>query len=289
MKIFRYIHLSFRPVAARLLVTVLAAAWLAGCATTHQVKSIVAESNAALLAAELPEISFGGDPAASVALANPAAISQKIDDFIAAHPDQRVAASALRIRQAILLIVHGEYELARAAFADATELKTDRDQALKTLSEPIIWWWQHSQVAFLNEAQLTKSREHLDAFDRELPKLGASPDIRDLLAEMRARIGLKRVTSLQITDGTKKKEAFVDVLNQYGATFTAEDSAAIKRGNLRPQASAISPAEKRRLRALAVIEKAKPIAQSLRTGGQAVAVADLKSEAAGFGGLVLEP
>jgi hypothetical protein len=290
MKILERRRPAFRQAVACLLVIALAAL-CAGCATTRQVTSIVAESNAAMLAAQLPDVDFGGDPATTVKPPDPAAISRRIDDFIAAHPDQKVAAGALRVRQAILLIVHGKYELARAAFADATELKTDRDKALKALSEPLIWWWEHSQATALSESQLAEGLGHLDRFDQELPKLKESPDIHDLLAEMRARIGLKRVTSIQLADGTKKKDAFVDVLNRYGAIFTTNDIAAIKSGNLAPRSLAISAAEKRRLRALAVIEKAKQPARFLRTGGQAVTLTDLNSDPAvrGFGELVLGP
>ena len=291
MKTLELFRPTIRFAVARLGVVVLALALCAGCATTKQVQSIVAESNAALLAAQLPDVGFSGDPATAGKLPDPAAVSKKIDDFIAAHPDQKVAASALRVRQAMLLIVHGEYEMARAAFADATELKTDRDKALKALSEPIIWWWEHSQTAALNTAQLAQAREHLDAFDREIGKLNSSPDIRDVLAEMRARISLKRVAAIQLADGSKKKDAFVDTLNHYGAIFTTNDIAALKSGNLTPASPAISPSEKRCLRALAVIEKAKAPAQVLRNGSQAVTLGDLKADAAiqGFGQLVLGP
>lgn len=280
-----------RPAATRLLVTTLAAALFVSCASTNQVKSIVAESNAALLAAQFADVDLAGDASSAGNKPDWQTASRKIDEFIAAHPEQKVAASALRVRQAMLLIAHTQFALARSAFAEATELKTDRDKALKNLSEPIIWWWEHSQTAFLNQAQLSKGREHLDAFDQELPKLKDSPDIRDLLAEMRARIGLKRVASIQSTGGAEKKSAFVDVLNRYGATFTTNDVAAIKRGNLTPQSPAISAVEKRRLRALAVIEKAKQRAQALRTGGQAVVLEDLSADPAvrGLGELVLDP
>ena len=291
MKTSHSIHPALRRMASWCALAAVVVALGAGCATTGSVKSIVAESNAAILAAQLPDLELGGDPATAGKLPDAASVSHKIDEFIAAHPDQKVAASALRVRQAILLIVHGKYELARAAFADATELKTDRDKGLKALSEPIIWWWEHSQTVALNGAQLAKAQEHLDRFDQELPKLKASPDIHDLLAEMRARVGLKRVAALQLADGTKKKDALVDVLNHYGAIFTTNDVTAIKEGNLAPLASAISPVEKRRLRAISVIDKAREPARILRERGQPVTPADLNSDPAvqAFGALVLGP
>lgn len=289
MKTLQPLRFIARQASVWLLVPALAAGLCAGCATTQQVKSIVAESNAAMLAAQLPDVGLASDPAANVKLPDPAAVSKKIDDFIAAHPDQKVAASALRVRQAILLIVHGKYELARAAFAEATDLKTDRDKALKAVSESIIWWWQHSAVDQWTSPVRAEARQHLAKLDGEIAKVQQSPDIRDYLAETRARLGLQLAKKLQIAEG--KRDVFMDTLNHYGAIFTPDDVTALRDGNLSPQSLAISVAEKRRLRALAVIETAKEPAQVLRTGGHAVTVADLKPDDGiqGLGRLVLGP
>src|SRR5438128_2365112 len=100
MKILQLVRPALRPSAARLLATVLAVALLcAGCASTKQVKSIVAESNAALLAAQIADVGLAGDPSSVSNKPDWQAASSKIDEFIAGHPDQDVAASALRVRQ----------------------------------------------------------------------------------------------------------------------------------------------------------------------------------------------
>lgn len=255
-----------------------------GCATRRQVQTIVAESNAALLVAQLPDVELAGVPGANRP-PDPAAISKKIDDFIEAHPDQKVANSALRVRQGILLIVYEKYELARSAFADATELKTDRDKALKSNSETIIWWWQHAGLDNWNEPVRNDAAQLLPSLDKEIAKVNGSPEIRDYLAELRARMAFQLARNLQVSQG--KRDVFIVAMNRYGATLTTNDIAAIKSNNLAPKASAISPDEKRRLRALGIIEKAKVPAEGLRVGGQAVNVSDLDPLARGFGELVL--
>jgi hypothetical protein len=248
----------------------------ASCATRGQVQSIVAESNAAILASQIAGATLDVDSVGATNRSDWQGASRQIDEFIAAHPDQEVAAGALRIRQAILLLANGQFELARSAFNEASHLKTDRDRALKALSEPIIWWWQHSQASALNESQRNTARQYLDAFDAEIARLEDSPDIRDLLAELRIRIALKRVAALQLSQG--KRDAFLDALNHYGIIFSPDDIAALAGGNLHSQSPAISTAEKRRLRALAVIQRARELAAVFQNSNQPVTSTELQPD-----------
>ena len=87
----------------------------------------------------------------------------------------------------------------------------------------------------------------------------ASPDIRDFLAEMRAYIGLKLASEEQ---GEAKRATFIDTLNRYSEIFTPEDLDALAQGNVRPASAAATTPERRRLRALAVIAKAKRMTSS---------------------------
>ena len=224
-----------------------------GCATQRQTTDVVTESNAALLTQLQP------DGAGSGGTADWQSTSSKIDALIAAHPDQRVTNGALRVRQGVLLLANRQYNLAEAAFNAATDLKTDRDKALKALSPWLVWWYQHSADPTLNPLQRDKAREALSAFDTEIATLRASPDIRDFLAEMRACIGLKLASEEQ---GEAKRATFIDTLNRYSEIFTSEDLDELAQGNLRPGSSAVTIAERRRLRAQAVIAKAKRMAGS---------------------------
>ena len=223
-----------------------------GCATGGT-RGTVTESNAALLAQLQPDGASGGGTV------DWQSASSKIDALIAAHPDQRVTNGALRVRQGVLLLAYRQYDLAQAAFSAATDLKTDRDKALKALSPWLAWWYQHSADPTLNRLQRDKAREALNVFDDQITKVRASPDIRDFLAEMRAYIGLKLASEEQ---GDAKRATFVDTLNRYSEIFTPEDLEALAQGNLRPGSSAVTITDRRRIRALAVIAKAKQMARS---------------------------
>lgn len=242
-------------------VTALAAAVLLvdGCATQSQVKDIVAESNAAILAAGVPDVQLQADGSSGGGTRDWQSASHKIDAFIAANPDQRTTIGALRVRQGVLLLANRQYDLAQAAFNAATDLKTDRDKALKALSPWLVWWYQHSADATFNPRQRDKAREALSAFDDQITKVRASPDIRDFLAEMRAYIGLKLASEEQ---GDTKRATFIDTLNRYSEIFTSEDLDALAQGNLKPASNAVTVTERRRLRAQAVIAKAKRMASS---------------------------
>ena len=229
-----------------------------GCATQRQAQQVVAETNAALLAAGVPDVQLQPDGRGGGA-DDWQNSSRKIDAYIAAHPDERVTIGALRVRQGVLLLANRQYDLAQAAFNAATDLKTDRDKALKALSPWLGWWYQHSADPTLNPLQRGKAGEALTAFDAQIAKVRGSPDIRDFLAEMRTYIGLKLASEEQ---GETKRATFVDSLNRYSEIFTPEDLDALAQGNLKPSSSAVTVTERRRLRALAVIEKAKRMAGS---------------------------
>lgn len=76
---------------------------------------------------------------------------------------------------------------------------------------------------------------------------------------MRAYIGLKLASQEQ---GNDKRATFIDTLNRYSEIFTAEDLKALAQGNLKPGSSAVTTTERRRIRVLAVIAKAKRMTQS---------------------------
>ena len=245
---------------------------LDGCATQRKTEDIVSETNAALLAAGVSDVQLQPDGARSGGTVDWQSASRKIDALIAAHPDQRVTNGALRVRQGVLLLTYRQYDLAQAAFNAATDLKTDRDKALKALSPFLVWWYQHSADATFNPRQREKAREALTAFDDQITKVRASPDIRDFLAEMRAYIGLKLASEEQ---GDVKRATFVDTLNRYSEIFTPADLDALAQDNLRSDRSTAATTDRRRIRALAVIAKAKRMTQSGSLAG--LTISDLKN------------
>jgi hypothetical protein len=251
-----------------LFATLLLAAVLAGpsgCVTQRQVADIVSQSNASLLAAQ---VGADGQVDANPGAANPGAdvASKKIDAFIASHPEQKTAASALRIRQAVLFLGQGNYNLAEAAFnaASLNDLKTDRDRALKELQLHLVWWYRTSRSAqgrVLTGLESDEADRAMAAFAEQVQKRKDSPEIRDLLAEMRAWIGLKLAEAAP--DRANLKRRLEAAIQGYAGIFSAEDLPALDRPESELQEKAIGVEARRQLRAKAVLAKARELAATL--------------------------
>ncbi|HEX5220209.1 MAG TPA: hypothetical protein VFZ59_11630 [Verrucomicrobiae bacterium] len=215
---------TFSLVFARVVAVLLAGA-LSGCVTYRQVQQIVADSNATILAHQL-----GGDVDLLVTADGTDGKNEfdgaaaQIEAFIAAHPEQKTTAAALRIRQAMLFLTAGKPELARAAFnaADTNLLFTARDQTLAAMSASLVWWFSAApkDVQWSNRDRDTNAVVALNNFRNLQTHLTSSlkdhPEnegIRDYVAETRAWIGLKKATSHG--DAAKARVVFEDAITFY--------------------------------------------------------------------------
>ncbi|HYG25240.1 MAG TPA: hypothetical protein VEH04_20920 [Verrucomicrobiae bacterium] len=226
-----------------------------GCATRKQVADIVAHSNAAMLGGHvgLPDPRAGAPATWQTETA-------RIDNFIAAHPGQPAIAAALRVRQALLFLSHGQFSLAKGTFNEVAEsdLHTDRDKALKRCQQTLLWWFANSTNDTWSVRDQAASREALDALRLEQERLASSPEIRDYLAEMRAWIGL--ATARQATSPELARRALEDALNVYGETFGVDDFAALAAGTeTLPAAASFSADIRRQIRAREVLNAARAL------------------------------
>lgn len=245
-----------------------------GCVTQQQVRDIVAESNAALVTATImgadsagptfpPYAGLGKDPAKSED--EPWMVpSGRIDAFIEAHPDQKVAASALRVSQAMLLLAHEQYNLARAAFSmvEPQYLTTARDKALYNLHSHLIWWFRVSRAPTMSLSEFREADKALDALQLEIITLHESGGIRDYLAEMRAWIALS--SAHRITNKDRARAYLEDGINEYAKIFTAEDLNALKVATEPSDWNASTEVRRRRLRAKAVVDYARNVIKEQR-------------------------
>lgn len=215
----------------RLVVAILVAGLVTGCATKRQVERIVTESNAAILARQL-----GADSDSVLTVSGKGksteldAASARIDAFIAAHPDQPDTAAALRIRQGMLLLSLREPELAKAAFSQAnlTHLHTPRDRTLKSISTNLVWWFggassdqdgfdENDYSSATNAlANLSNWQSTLSAMAQEDPE---AEGIRDYVAETRAWIGLRYASALPARKADTARAAFVETVTNYVASL----------------------------------------------------------------------
>lgn len=231
---------------------------LAGCATQKEVARIVADSNAAMLAGQfgLPDAHPGGQKESWETA------SDRIEAFIAAHPDQPATTSPLRIRQATLLLSHGQFALAEAAFNDVKlgDLHSDRDKAIKRSQKTMLWWFANSTNDIWTSTDQTQAQNALDQLKGEQALLKGSVDIRDYLAELRAWIGLS--AAKQTTSEDTARTRIETTLNVYAGIFTPEDLVIIASGkeNL-PDPKAMGVDVRRRVRSRAVLRFARELNQ----------------------------
>jgi hypothetical protein len=267
-EMLKFPALSFRYFAAFAVMTVLA--WsIPGCATQQQVRDIVAESNAALVTATILGVGGGGaalppypgigtDPATSGE--EPwLAPCEKINAFIETHPDQKVAASTLRIRQGVLLLGYKQYNLARAAFdlVEPQYLITARDKTLYRVHPHLVWWFRMSEATSMSLEEYQEADRILEALQTEIDTLKESPGIRDYLAEMRVWIAL--FAAEKITNTARAKAYFEDGINHYAEIFTEEDLEALKQGSNPSEWDVSMDGARRRVRSRAVIKYAKAV------------------------------
>ncbi|MBI9076558.1 MAG: hypothetical protein JEZ02_14220 [Desulfatibacillum sp.] len=218
-------HKTFIAQRARVLVLValmvMAGALLvSGCVTEGKVRAIVDESNTLLISEQLlgPDFLLDGAPTEWQVTA------QKIDAFIATHPDQEATNGALRIRQAMLYLKEKQFNLALAAFktVDPKPL-SPRDQALCAVGDTLVWWYKDREGVYWDNIE----GKRLKTFDDQISILTKSPAIRDYLAELRMYLVLDAIKN-ENTEAQAEK-AFENGLKDYGKIFTNDDLLAVEK------------------------------------------------------------
>jgi hypothetical protein len=193
--------------------------------------------------------------------------SAKIDAYIAAHPDDKKTASALRVRQAMLLLAYEQYNLASASFDQATDLHSARDKALKALKDHLIWWFKVDKKT----APGSEVDAAIEAFAIQIDALGGEPGnegIRDYLVEMRAWIQLYAAEHA-ITEETMAKE-LAGAMDNFAETLDEEDILAVNTGEIRSEPDPFGLKVRRQVRAMAVVARAAELAKSLKGTGVTV-------------------
>ncbi len=229
-----------------------------GCITAPEVAKIVAQSNAAMLAGQLgtlptPDGKSGNAETLSAA-------SARIDAFIEAHADQKQIVAPLRIRQAMLLLAHQQFNSARSAFdaATAADLAAARDQALKRNQAHLLWWFAASGKKIWSNDDFAAAGKALTDLKTEQQKLADSLEIRDYLGELRAWIGVTYAG--RSTNSDRARALLVDALDLYAVLFTPAELELIATDQNPPGGEAsVGQEQRRRLRAKAVLAAARKI------------------------------
>jgi len=196
---------------------------MAGCATKQEVGRVVAETNAALMSPYLEE---PGKAGMTTAWKEPV---ERIDRLIAQYPDERKLVNHLRLRQAMLLTVYEQGNLAeeRWKVVDGNELTTERDKSLHACWPHLVWWYKRAGIADpLDFEEMGKAEEALGGLDETLAPLPAGSDTKKYLGTIRAQIALKKANDSDVSSSEKKtrvEEFLVDSLRKYASIFQEKD------------------------------------------------------------------
>ncbi len=170
------------------------------CITQRQVQEIVATSNAAMV--DVPDLPQADGTVDAKKL--DAAVA-RIESIIASHPNQTVLVNTLRVRQAMLLTVHGKLEAAKIVWSKTSKPTTERDMALYDLRDELVWWFAAAKN--FTDGDIQTGNDALTKFATTCEGLTQNSDIRRYLETMRASIGLQiaTTTSTVNNDPTARK------------------------------------------------------------------------------------
>jgi|GEM_PF-3224617 len=196
---------------------------MAGCTTKQEVARVVAETNAALVSPYLEE---PGKAGMTIAWKEPI---ERIDRLIAQYPDEKKLVNHLRLRQAMLLTVYEQGNLAEERWkaVDGNELTTERDKSLHACWPHLVWWYKRAGIADpLDFQEMEKAEEALGGLDEILAPLAPGSDTKKYLGTIRAQIALKKANDSDVSSSEKKarvQEFLVDSLRSYVSVFQDKD------------------------------------------------------------------
>lgn len=219
----------FLHATRRLLVVAALSVLVSSCATQRAVEGIVARSNAALLAGATGDIFANPGGGAGNAATNTdwRTVVAQIEEFAAVHTNEPATVGPLRVRQAMMLLQHGQTRQARTVF-DQTPLKdlhTSRDKALRLLSTNLVWWF--GVPATLSSDDLKAAGYAISNLTEQIDQLNAPKEesVRDYLAVTRAWISLK--LAHDYPSRAEAQRRFAETFNSYGPVLTTNELAAI--------------------------------------------------------------
>jgi len=205
------------------LAAALASTGLSACVTQQQVREIVAESNAAMITPylEVPgrKASDSDDWKDSVT---------RIDQLIAANPDQKTLVNHLRVRQAMLLTVYKQSNLAEQRWKDVdySALTNARDKSLYENRESLVWWYKRSADGTpLSDDEIKRGRQGKQELTTTLANL-KDKSIILYLATIEAQISLRLANEADVSSAEKQAIVAGEMvwgLEQYVNHFSEQD------------------------------------------------------------------
>ena len=199
------------------------------CLSSKDVREIVDASNessiarfeAERLAAEVPMPDAPGDEAWKETF-------ERIDAYIAAHPDHIRTIAALRLRQGVLAMNHGAYNMSRAAFAEVNvaDLSNERDRAILEAHDAFLFWNGlngGAEPTTLNGPQSAAAKRHIKDLTGTADALPATSTTRRMLEQIRVRMAV--LVGRNLADADSNRGAILPAIDRYAAVFAGEADA----------------------------------------------------------------
>lgn len=201
----------------------IAAAFLiGGCVTTSEVKSIVANSNAAMISPPL-------DLAGSNETETWQSAVEQIDKLIAENSSEPILVNHLHLRAAMLLTVNQQDSLANLRWreVEGSQLQSERDKTLFECKDALVWTYaRFKDPTPFDSAEHTMADARVTILSESL--LGVQTyDTKIFLGTIRAQLQLKRANDSKNNTPEQTvaiKTLLATGLNDYYSLFSKDDT-----------------------------------------------------------------
>jgi len=194
------------------------------CTTTDQVKELIVSSNAAMVSSSLMA---PGETAKPNQWQQPVA---DLDQLIAQNEDQATLVNHLRVRQAMILTVHQQDNLATARWKQVSEqaLQTERDLGLFKHSEALVWWYKRAdKVNPFDQSEVNKVQSFVSRLNDSLATV-SNPDLAFYLGTVMTQMRYRLLGQRDVSSQEKQQQTQEDMtlwLQNYIDLFSDDDKA----------------------------------------------------------------
>lgn len=218
---------NMASVRVRVVSVAIMMAALAGCVTASEVRDIVRESNADVVAAQFTQDAplLGGTDQDRLADSRKAQkTAERIQNFIDAHPDRPEVINPLRVRLAVLYMLDGKPNLARATFGEveAGDWINERDGLILDLHDDLIWWYGVLRRGRFDPGDKERADQALVKFGEALGKEIEDASVRAWFEQTRIRIAVRRAQNFTPGEPAKTIEEMKAALNGVSLGYTGQ-------------------------------------------------------------------
>jgi len=210
----------------KFLVVLLLTAWISGCVTTSDVREAVATTNAAMVS---PALDPPGNQA-SGAWEDPVA---QIDRIIQNNPGETTLVNHLRLRQAMLLTVFEQGNLAAERWKqiNPSALKTERDRSLYENRDALVWWYRRApSLEPLDNQEKERANEYVSQLTSSIAEI-TNEEVKGYLGTIRAQMDLRLANDADVSTDALEQQVSDEMANDleaYVEVFSPEVGAWVR-------------------------------------------------------------